>query len=78
MRKDKLEAYIGKKVTVTFPDHWESQTGILYPTGHERFKNNPNLYLPRNYYVVIGPDGPGFLFRSSHVKTCKPVMGGVI
>lgn len=65
MKREDLEKYIGEKVTITLFDR-ETVTGELHKTGEERFKNNANLYIPRNYYFVIHPQS--CLFRCSHVK----------
>lgn len=43
----------------------------------EEFKNNPNLYIPKNYYFVIYPFSSrenSFLFRSSHIKKIQEVI----
>ena len=49
MNREKLEKYIGKYVEITFFDN-EKITGILYKTGSERYKYEPNLYIPKNGY----------------------------
>lgn len=65
MKRSELEKYKGKNVKITlFND--EIITGELHKTREERFKNNPNLYIPRNYYFLINPQS--CIFRCSHVK----------
>lgn len=68
MKRSDLEQYLGKVVTIKLFDN-EVITGELHKTGEEKFKNNPNLYLPQNYYFLINPQS--ILFRSSHVKKLK-------
>ena len=57
MKREKLEAYLGKKVAVTIFDG-DTATGVLIKgDGHER-----------NYYsCAINGNGYRFWFRSSHV-----------
>ena len=68
MKRSELEKYLGKKVTVKLFDN-EEMTGELHKTGEERFKYDPNLYIPKNYYFLL-PIGK-CLFRCSHVKALK-------
>lgn len=65
MKREELEKYIGKQVKITLFDN-ETITGELHKTGEEQFKNDANLYIPKNYYFVIYPHS--CLFRCSHVK----------
>ncbi len=65
MKREEIERYIGKRVKITLFDN-ETIAGELHKTGEERFKNDANLYIPKNYYFVIYPQS--CLFRCSHVK----------
>lgn len=77
MRRVDLEAFLGQKVELTLVQEInpEPKTGYLWKTGMGRFENNPNLYLPRNYYFLTAtaddmiPEGS--LFRCSHVRSCN-------
>ena len=40
--------------------------GELHKTREEKFKNEPNLYIPNNYYFLINPQS--CLFKCSHVR----------
>lgn len=64
MKREDLEKYIGQKVRVILFDN-EIIEGELHKTGEERFKNNPNLYIPQKLYFCINPQS--CLFRCSHV-----------
>lgn len=66
MKRSDLEMYLGKNVKITLFDD-TIVNGELHKTGEEMFKNNPNLYLPRNRYFVINPFCH-LIFRCSHVK----------
>lgn len=68
MKRSVLEQYLGKTVTITLFDN-EVITGELHRTEEEKFKNNPNLYIPRKLYFLINPQS--CLFRCSHVKKLK-------
>lgn len=65
MKRDKVEEFLGKQVKVTLFDG-SNVIGELHKTKEEIFKNDPNLYLPSNYYFLINPQS--CLFRSSHIK----------
>lgn len=48
--------------------------GYLRKTGEEDFRNNPNLYIPKNLYFLT--DGKSnecrtCLFRVSHIRSLK-------
>ncbi len=64
MKREDLEKCIGQKVRVTLFDD-EIIEGELHKTGEERFKNDPNLYIPQKLYFCTGPQS--CLFRCSHV-----------
>lgn len=68
MKRSDLEQYLGKTVTITLFDN-EVITGELHKSGEEMFRNNPNLYIPQKWYLLINPQS--CLFRSSHVKKLK-------
>lgn len=65
MKKSDLDSFIGKKVTITLFDD-DVISGELHKTGEEIFKNDLELYLPQNYYVLINP--LSCIFRCSHIK----------
>lgn len=68
MKKEKVEGFLGQKVIVTLFDG-TNLVGELHKTGEKIFKNNPNLYIPRNYYTLINPQS--CIFRSSHIKKMR-------
>lgn len=63
-KKAQVEEALGKSVQLTFYDG-NTLCGELHKTGEERFKNDPNLYLPKGFYTILGSH---LIFRSSHVK----------
>lgn len=65
MKREELEKYLGKKVRITLFDKKVIE-GELHKSGEQRFRNDPNLYLPQKYYFLINPQS--VLFRSSHVR----------
>ena len=69
MIRTEFEKYLGQNVEIDIFDGTIIQ-GILHKTGEEIFKNNANLYIPRNYYFCVDDDGEpvSYLFRVSHVK----------
>lgn len=68
MKREELEKYIGKIVEITLFDG-DVIKGELHKTREERFKSEPNLYVPNNYYFLINPQS--CIFKFSHVKTLK-------
>ena len=64
MKRSELEKYLDKKVEIEIFDGTVIK-GELHKTGEEKFKDNPNLYIPRNYYFCTEPQS--CLFRSSHI-----------
>ncbi len=68
MKRMAIERYLGKTVTITLFDN-EVIKGELHKTGEEKFKSDPNLYLPQKRYFLINPQS--CLFRCSHVKKLK-------
>lgn len=47
INREIVESYLGKKVEVKLFDG-EVIVGELHKTGEEAYKNNPNLYIPKN------------------------------
>ena len=64
--KKDLEQYLGKQVVITLYNDYVL-TGELHKTGEEIFKGEPNLYIPREYYVIL-PIVVSAIFRVSHIK----------
>ena len=74
-----VNSYLGKKVEVKLFDG-DVVIGHLNKTGEEKYKNNPNLYIPKNYYFLEYDNYDSFgnkdlspLFRSSHIRSIKEV-----
>lgn len=67
MKRSELEQYLGKTVTITLFDN-EVITGELHKTGEEKFKFDPNLYIPKKCYFLLPRS---CLFKCSHVKKLK-------
>lgn len=65
MKRENLENFLNKKVEIALCTNDIIQ-GILHKTRDEQFKDNPNLYLPKNFYFCTEPQS--YLFRISHVK----------
>lgn len=75
MKKEKVEELLGRQVMVTLFDN-SVYIGELHKAGEELFKNDPNLYIPGNYYFLINPQS--VLFRSSHIKKIRlTLMNGL-
>ena len=72
MTREALEKYLGQKVEIKIFDNTICR-GILHKTGEEMFKNNANLYIPRNYYFCTNNNSEcvSYLFRVSHIKKCQ-------
>lgn len=68
MTREQLEKQLGKEVKIQFTDG-DIINGYLRKTGENDFKNNPNLYIPKNYYFLTdgGLNCISFLFRVSHI-----------
>ena len=69
MKREQLEKYLKEKVKIILFDGDELE-GYLRKTGDDDFKDNPNLYIPQNYYFMVNDESDciSYLFRSSHVK----------
>lgn len=65
MKRDKLKKYLGQNVEITLFDG-DIIKGELHKTREEQFKNEPNLYIPYNYYFLT--NSPSCVFKCSHVK----------
>ncbi len=76
MNRADFEKYLGKFVEIKLFDG-EIIKGCLRKTKDEFFKNDPNLYLKKNYYFVTGSRESRIcistLFRVSHVTRIKEV-----
>ena len=72
MTRKTLEENLGRKMNIRLHDGAE-YTGILHKTGEEKYKNNPNVYYPKNYYFVEDEDTGEYscIFRVSHVQNYK-------
>lgn len=71
MTKTKLEKHLGKNVRITLFDG-DMVVGQLHKTGEGIFKNEPNLYIPKNFYFCISDvGGVSCIFKVSHIKNLK-------
>ncbi len=73
MTREQLEKDLGKEVELRLFDG-TIITGVLRKTGESDFKNDPNLYIPKNYYFVTEKGAnvsKSCLFRVSHIRKCK-------
>lgn len=77
MKRSDLEQYLGKFVEIKIFDGDVFQ-GFLHKTREEQFKNDPNLYLPKNFYFVTDTSGSNIcispIFRTSYVKSIKEII----
>lgn len=68
MNREQFEKYLNEKVKIKLfnGDVFE---GYLRKTGEDDFKNNPNLYIPKNRYFLTDDslNCISCLFRVSHV-----------
>lgn len=71
MVREKLEQYLENEVEIMLQDG-DVITGTLYKTGEEVIKQKPDLYMPRNYYVLLNPTS--CFFRSSQVRKVREIM----
>ena len=69
MKREQLEKYLREKVKVRLVDGDEIE-GNLRKTGENDFKNNPNLFIPKNYYFLVDDNLNciSYLFKLSHVQ----------
>lgn len=69
MLREKLEKYLGNHIGIRL-FNGNVYNGYLCKSGNkERFPNDPNLYIPKNYYFLIDENDnvTSCLFRCSHV-----------
>ena len=72
MTRSELEKYLGKSVCVKLFDG-DMYNGILHKTGEEMYADNPNLYIPRNWYFIADSNNElvSCIFRTTHVISLK-------
>lgn len=71
MTRAELVKYLGKNVEITLFDG-DVAVGQLHKTGEDIFKNEPNLYIPKNHYFCISDTGnTSCIFMASHIKKIK-------
>lgn len=74
MNRESFEEYLGKKVEIELEDG-EIIQGCLHKTGEKEFENDPNLFIPINYYFLTELNSfkmsHSCLFRVSHVIMIK-------
>lgn len=75
INREIVESYLGQKVEIKLP-YGDVVIGVMHKTGEELYKNNPNLYMPKNYYFVEFPyiKEHSWLFRSSHIRSIKKII----
>ena len=77
MKRSDLEQYLGKFVEIKI-FNGDIVKGYLQKTGDEKFKNDLNLYLPKNLYFVTATRDSivciSWLFRTSYVKSIKEII----
>lgn len=69
MLREKLEKFLEKYISIRLFDG-KIYTGYLCKSGNkEHFPNEPNLYIPKNYYFLVDENDTvtSCLFRCSHV-----------
>lgn len=69
MNREQLEQYLKKNVKIKLFDG-EEIAGCLRKSGEDDFKNNPNLFLPKNYYFLVDKNLNciSCLFKVSHIR----------
>lgn len=69
MTRNQLEKHMGEKVKIRLFDD-SIYEGYLHKTGDARFKNDPNLHIPRGLYFLTDENNVyrPYLFRVSHIK----------
>lgn len=75
MTRSQLEENLGRNVKIRLFDGEEDE-GCLRKTGEREFENDPNLYIPKNYYFVTEKGTnicKSCLFRVSHIQNFKTV-----
>ena len=68
MTIEKLENHLGHTVKIKLFDG-DNIEGYLIKTGDSCFKNNPNLFIPKNYYVLTDSEfnSVSCIFKASHI-----------
>lgn len=68
MTREQLEKHLNEKIKIQL-FNGDTIEGYLRKTGEYDFKNNPNLYIPKNRYFLTddGLNCISCLFRVSHV-----------
>lgn len=68
MKREQLDNHLKERIQVQLFDG-TSYTGYLRKTGDKDFENNPNLYIPRNCYVLVNDklECVSCVFKASHV-----------
>ncbi|APF21624.1 hypothetical protein [Clostridium butyricum] len=69
MNRKQLEQYFKKYVKIKLFDGEEIE-GYLRKSGEDDFKNNPDLFIPKNYYFLVdkGLNYTSCLFKVSHIR----------
>jgi len=71
MNRETFEKYLNKKVNIEL-FNGKIIKGYLNKTHTEKFKDNPNLFIPLKYYFLTetanSKETCSCLFRVSHVK----------
>lgn len=69
MTRKEIEKYLGKKVEIKLFDGTIVK-GEFHKTREKEYENDPNLYIPKNYYFVDKPHN-NLIFRSSHIRKIR-------
>lgn len=69
MTRNQLEKHLGKKVRIRLFEQSVFE-GYLHKTRDEKFKHDPNLYIPRNRYFLTDSQNvcKSCLFKVSHIR----------
>ncbi len=73
MKKTELEKHLGNRVKIIIFDGTVIE-GFLHKTGEESFKNDANLYIPRNLYFCTARQSQkviSCLFKVSHIRELR-------
>lgn len=76
MTRERLEKYLGEYIKIRLYDG-DIFNGYLRKTGESEFKDNPNLYIPKNYYFLTdcNLNTTSCLFKVSHVVKIQYYQG---
>lgn len=73
MKRLELERQLNRKAKIVFVDG-DVEEGILKKSSDDEFKNNYNINIFNNYYLLLKPNKEtGSLFRLSHVKKISAI-----